>query len=131
MEELDEQFIDSHGAQNFSRGNRQPQQLTPDERNQTGFARRKAPTSFKSPESQNFFNKKLVSLKETSKQQNNFVGDDPMKIKAGMIVEHQRFGQGKVLNIEGAFPNIKATVFFQSGTQKQLLLKYAKLKIKR
>jgi len=47
-----------------------------------------------------------------------------------MVVEHQRFGQGKVLQIEGVAPNLKATVFFKSGQQKQLLLKFAKLKIK-
>jgi DNA helicase-2/ATP-dependent DNA helicase PcrA len=47
-----------------------------------------------------------------------------------MKVEHQRFGIGKVIHIEGVFPNRKATVFFQeSGQKKQLLLKFAKLKI--
>ena len=59
----------------------------------------------------------------------NFVSDDPEKIKSGMNVEHQRFGKGKVLKLEGTFPNIKATVFFPDSGQKQLLLKFAKLKI--
>jgi DNA helicase-2/ATP-dependent DNA helicase PcrA len=48
----------------------------------------------------------------------------------GMTVEHQRFGEGKVLKIEGVPPNKKATVFFKNAGQKQLLLKFAKLKIK-
>jgi DNA helicase II / ATP-dependent DNA helicase PcrA len=47
-----------------------------------------------------------------------------------MTVEHQRFGEGKVLKIEGEMPNIKATIFFHGSGQKQLLLKFAKLKIK-
>ena len=47
-----------------------------------------------------------------------------------MIVEHQRFGEGKVLRVEGIAPNIKATIFFQKHGHKQLLLKFAKLKIK-
>jgi DNA helicase-2/ATP-dependent DNA helicase PcrA len=47
-----------------------------------------------------------------------------------MMVEHQRFGVGKVIKIEGVSPNKKATVFFQHAGQKQLLLKFAKLKIK-
>ena len=51
-----------------------------------------------------------------------------MKIQSGMVVEHQRFGEGKVLTIEGEMPNRKATIFFQSSGQKQLLLKFAKLK---
>ena len=50
-------------------------------------------------------------------------------LQPGMTVEHERFGQGKVLQIEGIFPNNKATVFFQGVGQKQLLLKFARLKI--
>jgi DNA helicase-2/ATP-dependent DNA helicase PcrA len=46
-----------------------------------------------------------------------------------MKVEHDRFGKGKILNIEGGPPNTKATIFFNDHGQKQLLLKYAKLKI--
>ena len=72
---------------------------------------------------------KLMKLREAKKQTLNADGDDPRDIKAGMIVEHQRFGQGKVLQTEGSFPNLKAVVFFQNVGQKQLLLKFAKLKI--
>lgn len=50
-------------------------------------------------------------------------------IQAGMQVEHQKFGSGKVLNVEGKGPNKKVTVFFQTVGQKQLLLQFAKLKI--
>jgi DNA helicase II / ATP-dependent DNA helicase PcrA len=46
-----------------------------------------------------------------------------------MQVTHQRFGNGKVLNIEGPASDKKATIFFQEHGQKQLLLKFAKLKI--
>jgi len=47
-----------------------------------------------------------------------------------MKVEHKRFGIGKVIHIDGTAPNRKAIVFFQdSGQKKQLLLKFAKLKI--
>ncbi len=60
----------------------------------------------------------------------NFVSDNPDDIQTGMVVEHPRFGQGKVLQIEGDTPNKKATVFFNSAGQKRLLLKFAKLKIK-
>jgi DNA helicase-2/ATP-dependent DNA helicase PcrA len=51
------------------------------------------------------------------------------KIQAGIEVEHARFGKGKVISIEGNGANIKAAVFFKNVGQKQLLLKYAKLKI--
>ncbi len=50
-------------------------------------------------------------------------------LEPGMKVEHERFGQGEVLSIEGVAPNVKATVRFVNAGQKQLLLKFAKLKI--
>ncbi|MBN1950634.1 MAG: UvrD-helicase domain-containing protein [Bacteroidales bacterium] len=60
----------------------------------------------------------------------SFVPSDPESIQSGMTVEHQRFGKGKVIQIEGDLPNKKATVFFQQMKQeKQLLLKFAKLRI--
>ena len=49
--------------------------------------------------------------------------------QTGMKVEHKRFGEGKILQIEGEPPDTRATIFFNVHGQKQLLLKYAKLKI--
>ena len=50
-------------------------------------------------------------------------------IMPGMKVHHDKFGTGKVLNIEGAGDSRKATVFFEGTGQKQLMLKFAKLTI--
>lgn len=47
----------------------------------------------------------------------------------GMDVEHEKFGFGKIVNLEGTLPDVKATVFFQGLGNKQLLLKFAKLRI--
>jgi DNA helicase-2/ATP-dependent DNA helicase PcrA len=59
-----------------------------------------------------------------------FAGTDGLDgLQPGMIVEHQAFGLGKVLSVEGRGDNRKATVFFQAVGQKQLLLKFARLKI--
>ncbi len=58
-----------------------------------------------------------------------FQGDQPEKIAVGMLVEHERFGRGKVLNVEGKMPDLKAKVFFPNAGEKNLLLKFAKLKI--
>ena len=55
--------------------------------------------------------------------------DELSHLQPGMMVEHDRFGKGKVLNVEGEGSNRKATIFFQQIGQKQLLLKFAKLKI--
>jgi ATP-dependent DNA helicase UvrD/PcrA len=76
--------------------------------------------------------RKLTKINVADKKKvnnENFKSDDPSNIKSGMNVEHQRFGKGKVLKLEGTPPNIKATVFFPNSGQKQLLLKFAKLKI--
>ncbi|MFH0865360.1 MAG: UvrD-helicase domain-containing protein [Bacteroidota bacterium] len=51
------------------------------------------------------------------------------KLQVGMQVEHAKFGTGKVICIEGKVSDKKATVFFEGIGQKQLLLKFAKLKI--
>lgn len=74
----------------------------------------------------------LVRVKEASTKaaaENDFTADDPDKIQSGMTVTHARFGEGKILQIEGEANNRKATVFFKKAGQKQLLLKFARLKI--
>ena len=50
-------------------------------------------------------------------------------LSEGCRIEHQRFGIGKVLKIEGTGENTKATVVFQNAGTKQLLLKFAKFTI--
>ena len=50
-------------------------------------------------------------------------------LQAGQRVEHDRFGYGKILSIEGDGPNRKAVVAFDTAGQKTLLLKFAKLRI--
>ncbi len=59
----------------------------------------------------------------------NFANDESSEIQTGMQVEHEKFGTGKVIQVEGKAGDLKATVFFQGIGNKQLLLKYAKLKI--
>ena len=51
------------------------------------------------------------------------------ELREGCQIEHQRFGIGTVLKIEGTGENTKATVEFRNAGTKQLLLKFAKFKI--
>ena len=51
-------------------------------------------------------------------------------LKEGNVIEHQRFGIGTVVRIEGSGENAKATVAFKNAGTKQLLLKFAKYTIK-
>jgi DNA helicase-2/ATP-dependent DNA helicase PcrA len=51
------------------------------------------------------------------------------RIIVGTEVIHDKFGKGEVIAMDGVAPNIKATVTFQGAGNKQLLLKFAKLRI--
>ena len=56
-------------------------------------------------------------------------GSSSCLLQEGMKIEHQRFGRGTVLKIEGTGENTKATVEFVHSGTKQLLLKYAKFTV--
>ena len=56
-------------------------------------------------------------------------GSSSCGLQEGMKIEHQRFGRGAVLKIEGTGENTKATVEFVHSGTKQLLLKYAKFTV--
>ncbi len=74
--------------------------------------------------------KKVTNMQPASSVgKSDFLADEPSKIQVGMNVNHQRFGNGQVISIEGRFPESKAIILFEQEGQKQLLLKFAKLKI--
>lgn len=50
-------------------------------------------------------------------------------LRVGSVVEHEKFGIGEITNIEGVYPEAKATIQFRTSGEKNLLLKYAKLKV--
>ena len=50
-------------------------------------------------------------------------------LREGNVIEHQRFGVGTIVRLEGQGDNRKATVEFRNTGTKQLLLKFAKFKI--
>ncbi|SEK95754.1 DNA helicase-2 / ATP-dependent DNA helicase PcrA [Chitinophaga rupis] len=59
-----------------------------------------------------------------------FAPDDPATMEAGMEVEHQKFGFGTILSMEGAPNNRIATVVFpKGGGEKKIMLNYARLMI--
>ena len=66
--------------------------------------------------------KKVSDSKSTSNLFDN-------KLIVGDIVNHQRFGKGTVLNIEGKAADLKAEIKFETGGSKKLLLRFAKLEI--
>lgn len=62
------------------------------------------------------------------RQGNGFRTEDPSTLEVGMTIEHDRFGRGRILSLEGEMPNTKAVIDFEFGGSKTLLLKFAKLK---
>ena len=50
-------------------------------------------------------------------------------LKVGYNVEHDRFGKGKVIQLDGDGPDKKATIFFPKHGSKTVLLRFANLKI--
>ena len=65
--------------------------------------------------------------REAPAPQSSAIGD--IGLKEGNVIEHQRFGIGTVIRIEGSGENAKATVAFKNTGTKQLLLKFAKYTI--
>lgn len=50
-------------------------------------------------------------------------------LRAGQRIEHERFGSGDVLKVEGSGDNAKATIRFENVGEKQLLLRFARFKV--
>ena len=70
---------------------------------------------------------RFVPLRQETSKPSSSIGD--AGLKEGNVIEHQRFGVGKVIKIEGMGENQKATVEFKNAGTKQLLLKFAKYRI--
>ena len=50
-------------------------------------------------------------------------------LQAGQRIEHERFGLGEVMKVEGTGNNAKATIHFKNAGEKQLLLRFARFKV--
>ena len=59
----------------------------------------------------------------------DFVPDSPSKVEVGQTIEHDRFGIGVVVSLEGDVTSRKAVVDFKEGGRKTLLLKFAKIRV--
>ena len=56
-------------------------------------------------------------------------GGSANRIQQGQLIEHERFGLGEVLKVEGEGDNAKATIRFKNAGDKQLLLRFARFKV--
>ncbi|GAC1379373.1 MAG: 3'-5' exonuclease [Ginsengibacter sp.] len=70
----------------------------------------------------------VIKIKEHTPSA-DFIPSDTSNLKEGQKVEHQKFGFGNVLKMEGAAHNPIATVKFEFNGEKKIMLNYAKLRI--
>ncbi|MDG1528494.1 MAG: 3'-5' exonuclease [Polaribacter sp.] len=70
--------------------------------------------------------KKLKKIPNSTSEKSNLFDNN---ITVGSFVEHNRFGSGEVLSLEGNGPNKKAEIKFGTVGKKKLLLQFAKLKV--
>jgi DNA helicase II / ATP-dependent DNA helicase PcrA len=126
------------GEFNFCEHSRFIDEIDPQFINDLSGLKSKPKENFWLKESFSDSRKKFVPLKSATQQAKAVENDDneagfmlltSAQLKVDMIVQHQRFGIGTVKTIEGNAENAKASVTFNNFGQKQLLLKYAKLKI--
>ncbi len=87
------------------------------------------PKNLTSPSLKMNFQRKADQLKSEIPGGEFTINEDLSGFVPGAVVEHQRFGLGKILRVEGVAPDFKATVFFHNAGQKQLLLRFARLRI--
>ena len=88
-----------------------------------------SPTSKKEEKSRPAY---LIPTKPTAKEHTpsaDFMPSDTSNLQAGQKVEHQKFGFGEVLKMEGSAHNPIATVLFELNGEKKIMLNYAKLRI--
>ena len=70
--------------------------------------------------------KKLRKIKPASSVSKNI---SIPNLSPGTLVEHIRFGKGKIMKIEGTGADTKAEILFENGGLKKLLLRFAKLEV--
>ena len=70
---------------------------------------------------------RLVPVRQETPAPQSAIGN--IGLREGNVIEHQRFGIGTVMKMEGSGENTKATVAFKNAGTKQLLLKFARYTI--
>ena len=134
IEEIDDQYVDIETPLKEQRFNPMlDASIFGDvEPNKVRFAKPKSPKFQKKDTQKKAENFKISTPKKLKKVTESNGGTSNLfdsKLTVGNIVNHQRFGRGEVIKIEGAGGDVKAEIKFQNGDTKKLLLRFAKLEI--
>jgi DNA helicase-2/ATP-dependent DNA helicase PcrA len=128
LEEIDESYLDKSYAGSPSRNNNNSwNQSSAYDRMRRGFGggntERQAPS------------KSIINIPPARPQtkehvpSEDFIASDTSQLQVGQKVEHQKFGFGQVMKMEGASHNPIATIHFEANGEKKIMLNYAKLRI--
>lgn len=119
IDEIDEQYVDMPRKAHYQKSKPNPI---------SGGIRIKARTVQSKPTGGNYRKVESTGSGIVNRPTSMNKASSPDDIKPGMRVEHQRFGNGEILSVEGEGSNKKAKVKFKDGT-KQLILRFARLRI--
>jgi DNA helicase-2/ATP-dependent DNA helicase PcrA len=140
LEEIPEQYIDKSYAGSARSNDGGFGQGAAFERMNRGFGsgwgdaakaeKRYGPPPSKKPATPSYIPAKPVAPKTVEHTPSeDFAPSDTRSLQAGQKVEHQKFGFGEVLKLEGANHNPIATVKFELNGEKKIMLNYARLRI--
>ena len=141
LDEMPEAFLDKTYAGGGARNQGTSNMGTAFERMNRGFGSGsgvQTDTRYGTPPAKKPDNTRPTYLPPTTNQQpaiaihiptENFVASDTSSLEAGQRVEHQKFGFGKVVTVEGSAHNPIANINFEHNGEKKIMLNYAKLRI--
>lgn len=127
IEEIPEKHLNVTSSEPTSSKKTIPSQ--PWNRKQSGTSKDRIPTGSRSQMRSKNLTKYDDSREPGGLDTGDGTSDHVSRIIVGTLVIHDKFGKGEVVAMDGDAPNIKATVTFQGAGNKQLLLKFAKLRI--
>ena len=118
VREIDNEFIEAKQEDESANLNDDNNFLDGDDDFETSYSARRLTTIINRP--------KIKNQRELSE---DFIPSDCKDIRIGMRIEHERFGYGKVVDIDKNEPDGRMVVMFDDNTKKTLIFKYAKVRI--
>ncbi len=119
IKEVDPRFLD------YPQTGGKPFEKKTTRENRTNFREEPLPYRFENKLPSENKLKKIAGTEKSQSAPFNFAG--PVELAEGDAVQHERFGKGEIISIEGQPPNTTATVDFENNGKKKLLLRFAKL----
>ncbi|MDQ6901674.1 MAG: UvrD-helicase domain-containing protein [Bacteroidota bacterium] len=129
IDELPEERLDRAFAAGNMRNNQSTNHWNAFDKSKSNFG--KQTTQERRPAAEKpayLINSQAIKIKEHVPS-TDFAPSDTGNLKAGQKIEHQKFGFGEVIKMEGAAHNPVATVKFEFNGEKKIMLNYAKLRI--